>query len=126
MHDDERCDCRNGMRDVTEVFARQEAGVPRDMDLDWLQRQAHTIGQALLAAEQHRGQTTADGQPLYPMPDLALLELWAKYRAMLNTVYPCPTCRPQQFHRWRHGCYRTNHARSRCKLCREADGKRAA
>ena len=49
----------------------------------------------------------------------AVADQWAKYRAALNTVFPCPTCRPKQFARWRNGCYRPNHVPKRCRLCKD-------
>lgn len=133
------------MRTVTDVFARQEAWIPRDawpatLIADHMEsrHQASTptpdclgcvvdqIKAQLAGANAHLGETTSDGEPRYPMPDTTLLDMWGKYRAALNTVYPCPTCRPNQFHRWRHGCYTANHQRKRCRLCIEADKGRAA
>lgn len=121
MADDE-CGCMNGQRMVTEVWARQEAGIgPRD-DLAELERRAKEITHLRAEANAHLGETDGEGNPRYPMPpesDLALIEQLAKYRAELNTVFPCPTCRPKQFARWRHGCYRPNHVASRCRLCKD-------
>lgn len=108
--DDEPCTCRNGLRSVTEVWARQEAGISRDADLAELDALAEQQGRALQAHQ-------ADSR--LPAPDVATLERMAKYRAALNTVFPCPTCRPKQFARWRHGCYRPGHIAKRCRLCKD-------
>lgn len=111
MDDTSECTCRNGMRDVTEVWARQEAGVPQDQDLAVLDQRARQIATELAAYN-----ADPDRQPA---PDVTLLEMWARFVAALNTVFPCPHCRPKQFHRWRHGCYRPNHVAKRCRLCKD-------
>lgn len=114
------CTCRNGMRPVTEVWARQEAGIARDADLDALEREVVDIRRQMGEAGSHHGELDPDGQPRYPMPDTALVEQLAAYHAALSTVFPCPTCRPEQFSRWRHGCYRPNHEPRRCRRCKDA------
>mgnify|MGYP000553040861 CR=1 FL=1 len=115
MADDE-CSCRNGQRQVTDVWARQEAGIAPAADLAALEREATRIAQARLAHHEHRQ------DPNWPLPteaEQAVADQWAKYRAALNTVFPCPTCRPKQFARWRNGCYRPNHVPKRCRLCKD-------
>lgn len=121
--DDQGCSCRNGQRPVTEVWARQEAGIPRDADLASLEARARDAAEVRAIAHQHLGELHGDGTPKYPLPpadDLALIEQMAKYRAALNTVFPCPSCRPAQFARWRHGCYRPNHVAKRCRMCKDS------
>lgn len=121
MADDE-CTCQNGQRMVTDVWARQEAGIHPQADVAALEQQARRIADLRGEANAHLGETDGNGQARYPMPDdtaLALIEQMAKYRAALNTVFPCPTCRPKQFARWRHGCWRPNHVASRCRLCKD-------
>lgn len=88
------CDCTAGWREVTDVFARQEAKLPQDADLN-----------AYAAAE--HGTTERDA--------------WRRYIAILNSVYPCPTCKPAQFHRWRHGCFGPDHVAARCRRCNPRD-----
>lgn len=112
MADDE-CGCRNGQREVTDVWARQEAGIARDADLVELERAAR------LAGEQQRMHSLHPTDPNYPAPDPTPIEQWGKYRAALNTVFPCPTCRPKQFARWRHGCFGPNHVAKRCRYCKD-------
>jgi hypothetical protein len=41
-------------------------------------------------------------------------------------VFPCETCRPEQFERWANGCLAPEHRASRCALCREQLGESAA
>lgn len=121
---DDDCGCMNGQRMVTEVWARQEAGIGPHDDLVALRARAREIALVRADANAHLSELDGDGQPRYPMPpdsDLALIEQMAKFRAALNTVFPCPTCRPNQFARWRHGCWRPNHVAARCRLCK--DGK---
>lgn len=108
--DHKHCDCRNGQREVTDVWARQEAGIPRDADLAALRQQA-----TLERAELDRARAAHE-----PLPETPTLALLAKYASARSTVFPCPTCRPAQFRRWRHGCYRPGHVARTCKLCREA------
>lgn len=120
MSDD--CTCMNGQRMVTEVWARQEAGISPSADVADLERQARQIADLRAEANAHLGETDGNGLARYPMPAehlLAMIEQMAKYRAALNTVFPCPTCRPKQFARWRHGCWRPNHVASRCRLCKD-------
>lgn len=102
------------MREVTEVWARQEAGIAQHADLGELEDMARADARQRLdaAAGLHLTQWVA----YHP----ALLERWAKFRGLLNTVFPCPHCRPEQFARWRHGCYQPNHQRKRCSRCKEA------
>lgn len=110
------CECRGGTREVTEVFARQEAGIPADDDLQQWERRAAA------AAEQIREATAEavrNGQPK-PEQSNATLDTWQKFRALLNSVYPCPRCRPAQFQKWRNGCYRPGHVARRCKVCNAA------
>lgn len=109
MADDE-CGCLNGQRMVTDVWARQEAGIPRDADLPAIEAEVAEI-QALYASLDWKEQATPT--------ERLLIEQVAKYRAALNTVFPCPTCRPKQFARWRRGCYRPNHQAARCRLCKD-------
>lgn len=89
--------CENGNRLVTDAWARQEAGIPQDADLDVLRRVA-------------AGNDETPG-------DSVLADRLAKYAALANTAYPCPTCRPAQFARWRNGCFAPNHNRKVCQLC---------
>jgi hypothetical protein len=90
------CDCRGGSREVTEVFARQEAGIPDGADLEtWAHAPANT-----------------------PERDA-----YAKLVGMRNTVYPCPQCNAEQFKRWRNGCFRPNHAAKSCRLCTPERGR---
>jgi hypothetical protein len=55
-----------------------------------------------------------------PRPETPAVDILARYAKALNTVFPCPTCRPDQFARWRNGCYRPGHQPKRCKLCKDA------
>lgn len=90
-HEQHRCECTNGMREVTETYARQEAGLPQPpASLDEWEH-----------ADKDSGEFAA----------------WCKYRAILNSVYPCPACRPDQFKRWRDGCFLPNHSRKSCRRC---------
>lgn len=36
-------------------------------------------------------------------------------RALADSSYPCPTCRPEQYELWREGHWMPNHT---CKVCR--------
>lgn len=36
-----------------------------------------------------------------------------------NSVYPCPTHRPDMYERWSHGCLDVEHESWRCDLCRQ-------
>lgn len=67
---------------------------------------------------------------MYPMPmatltdpldaqALAVLqEATAERRAAAaNTIYPCRTCRPQQFYRWANGHFTPEHDSDRCPQC---------
>lgn len=95
MPDEERtCDCTGGFREVTEVYARQEAGIPQDADMDAYRR-------AAIDTPEHAA--------------------WCKFAAIANSVYPCPTCRPGQFKKWRNGCYQPNHHRKTCRTCTPRD-----
>lgn len=38
--------------------------------------------------------------------------------------FPCPTCLPEQYRRWRNGCYMLGHARAKCEICGPKDRKR--
>ena len=87
------CECDNGFRPVTEAYARQEAGIAQDADLA-----------AYRAAP--LGTDEADR--------------WSKFWTVLNSVFPCPSCRPRQFERWHHGCFRPGHVAKRCNLCKSA------
>lgn len=40
-----------------------------------------------------------------------------KRAAAVNTVYPCRTCRPNQFYRWANGHYGAEHDADRCPQC---------
>lgn len=88
------CDCTGGHRHVTEVFARQEAGLPTSGDL------AAWSGAA---------------------PGTPEAETWRKFVALTNSVFPCPSCSPARYERWRAGCFAPNHSRKSCKLCDPKD-----
>jgi hypothetical protein len=94
------------MRQVTDAFARQEAGIGQHED----------VGQLEAAAVATIEAARAERVPVPPEAQ-ADLDRFERYRAFLTSVFPCPTCRPAQFKRWRNGCYRPNHVRQRCSLC---------
>jgi hypothetical protein len=48
------------------------------------------------------------------------------YVAAGTTVRPCGDCRPGQLERWANGCFRRGHRASKCDLCLEALGEKAA
>jgi hypothetical protein len=116
------------MRPVTDVWARQEAGIPRDADLtppavdaDQATLEAMAAAGSLPArAALERGAVAAALAAKEPRPETPAVDLLAAYSQALNTVFPCPTCRPAQFARWRHGCYKVGHQPKRCKLCKDA------
>lgn len=135
MADDEQgCACIDGMRTVTDVWARQEAGLARGL---WPADEiaAHRIGRhapftdpqptclACWVDLGHAHVAAWRADPTHQLPltqvELVLLDQWGRYTSALNTVFPCPTCRPDQFSRWRHGCYRPGHAPKRCRLCKD-------
>lgn len=103
--------CRNGMREVTEVFARQEAGVAIHENLEALEAAAVADARRIEEARARHEPTENT---------TAAIDRWQKFRAMLNTVYPCPRCRPAQFAKWRAGCYQPGHVAKRCKVCTAA------
>lgn len=114
MHDDDHdpeCECRGTMRQVTEVFARQEAGIASDENLEDVEMAGVLAGRRWDEWAQDR--RTDRG----PEPSRAACDRWALYRAALNAVYPCPRCAPARFKRWRAGCYRSNHVAKTCRLC---------
>ena len=85
----DRCTCERGWRPVSDAYARQEAEIPQAADLD--------------------------SYRLSP-PGSDMRARWAAYRAHKNSVYPCPTCRPEAMRRWQNGCYRSGHVP--CITCR--------
>lgn len=126
--DEAGCVCRAGMRPVTDVWARQEAGIPRDADLtapavdatqDELEAMA-AAGSLPAQAVIERAAVAAALVAKEPRPETPAVDRLAAYTQALNTVFPCPTCRPGQFARWRHGCYKLGHQPKRCKLCKDA------
>lgn len=117
--------CVDGMRHVTDVWARQEAGIDRDADLEALRAQAATERAALEDARMRRARGVRDPDGKLPeIPDTPTIDTLATYARALNTVFPCPTHRPDQFRRWRNGCWRPGHRAKSCRLCNP--GKAAA
>jgi len=105
------CDCRGGMREVTEVFARQEAGIGVHDDL--AQWEAAAVADAARLKEARERHEPVEATT-------ATIDRWQRFRALLNSVYPCPRCRPSQFARWRAGCFQPGHVARRCKVCAAA------
>jgi len=47
-------------------------------------------------------------------------------RRVTESMYPCPSCRPEQFLRWQKGCAAPNHDRKNCPECMGAEERAAA
>lgn len=41
-------------------------------------------------------------------------------REVVETMHPCPACRPEQFMRFEAGCFKRDHDRTTCSLCQNA------
>lgn len=69
----------------------------------------------------------ADRWPITPgMTEAQIEAAYAKREAYREQVYPCPDCRPDAFRRWANGCFRGEHRATKCDLCRETMGEKAA
>ena len=90
---------------------QQEAGLALHDDLAVWERAAEADAQRIAEARDRHEPTEAT---------TATIDRWQRFRALLNSVYPCPRCRPSQFARWRNGCYQPGHVARRCKVCAAA------
>lgn len=41
-------------------------------------------------------------------------------RKCVETMHPCPACRPEQFTRYERGCFKRDHDAASCSLCQNA------
>lgn len=110
--------CTNGQVEVSDRWARDQAGLGQHDDV---------VALAMTAAAQaatHARWLTSHPQDRGPEPPRDVLDRMARYAAAMNSVYPCPTCAPSQFARFRNGCFRPNHHTRSCRLCTEGEKRR--
>lgn len=75
--------------------------------------------------------TDAYVDELIPLPpngtEEAIAAVLRKREGLYGTfVFPCSECRPEAFRRWANGCFRADHRSSKCDLCLESMGQKAA
>lgn len=80
---------------------------PGDLDAEHanLTRMAAQVGSGLVTLAEFEAASAAYTRLAY------------KQDAAADSVFPCPTCKPEQYRRWRNGCFTPNHNRRKCDLC---------